>query len=189
MRRSRQQRGIPWELTEARFTKSTIPSASVSISTSTLLFHSSSTVSKYSAEVCSMTRGAAPCESRFAVGSFEGRDTSDWSISDISERLSTLGPHATYTLSHGQRQIGFECACVQLVVFISHHSSLPRLLIVAFVCFPGNHFSESASIPFPPCHIHISVHYRLRRQSHMASMPRADSLTVSDRHTDNSPRP
>ena len=116
VRMSRRQRGISWGLTEARFTRSTMPSASVSISTSTLLFQSSSAASRYSAGVWSVVGSAAPCGSSLAVGSFEGRDTSDWGISDISESFKP-----SYARSHGvgsaQRQIVIELSARTFIPF------------------------------------------------------------------------
>src|SRR5258708_37220488 len=94
-----------------------MPYASLSNSTSTLMFHSFSSASKYSTEVCSIVGGAAPCGNRFAVGSFEGRDTSDWGKSVISQSFEWS--HAMYidrftrSVGSARRQIIFELsACI-----------------------------------------------------------------------------
>lgn len=72
-------------LTDAKLTRSTMPSTRVSTSISTRLFHSSSMLSRYSAELWSMEAWALPRES-LAVGRAEGRETSVWGISAMGER-------------------------------------------------------------------------------------------------------
>jgi hypothetical protein len=152
---SRGPRGISWELTEARFTRSTMPSASVSISTSTLLFHSSSAASRYSAGVRSVAGSAAPCGSSLAVGSFEGRDTSDWGISDISESFKPPSHARSRGVGSARRQIVIELSartfissCSSIAIAIGHIVAIPSPgypcspLAVAFVRFPEIHSSE-----------------------------------------------